>query len=605
MCGIAGALFPQSADPVLIQSMTDALRHRGPDDEGFSMFQPDAASRIIFGHRRLAILDLTEAGHQPMSYDEGRYWITYNGEIFNYEKLREELQGYGCRFQSQTDTEVVLAAYARWGEACLNRFNGMWAFAIWDNDQKKLFCARDRFGIKPFYYTYQNGNLIFASEIKALLAVSGETQDINEEAVYDFLVLGQAHHESRTFFSGISQLPAGASLSLRYDRPLKIQRWYHGLDDLSVQDYQPEKHNPLFFELFEDAVRFRLRSDVPVGTCLSGGLDSSSIAAVMASLKEEEIDTFTSCFENPQFDERQFVRPLLDGMSARCHWIFPQGKSFWQEWPDLMRQQEEPFGSTSIYAQWCVMREAAAHNVPVLLDGQGGDELLAGYPRYRKNGRLPFRLLASQTWARKVLAVYPPWQSRGWIRSEMLKRFQPRAVRYVQERGRVQGSLRQTLLSDFLIYSLPALLRYEDKNSMRFSIETRLPFLDHRLVEFMFSLGDESKIDRGWNKRILRDAMAGKLPEKIRARRDKMGFVTPQSEWLKEGREFLKIFFQNPGEILSQWVNPQTIRQAVEAGRFDHPLFWRVLNLQMWIQTFFETRRKTDESSYPQPVLSS
>lgn len=634
MCGIAGAFIGKGRTRVPIREMAAGLKHRGPDDEGYVLIQtvtgnyeerageethadlhlkridvpwPEGCD-LVFGHRRLSIIDLTSAGHQPMSDSKKEVWINYNGEIYNYKELRQELENLGVRFFSSTDTEVVVEAYKMWGMDCLHKFNGMWAFALWDSRKKILFCSRDRFGVKPFYYAWVNGNFYFASEIKALLLVGEIPKKISEEAVFDFLALGLIDQNPQTFFSAIHSLEPGHFLTLDTQGWLAKKRWYFFPESLGQNRYHPD--NPQeFLERLSDSVRLRLQSDVRVGTCLSGGLDSSSIVCLAVKHVSSPLETFSGCFEEEQYDERKFIQPVLDRTGARPHFVFPQGKGFWEEWPELVRAQEEPFGSTSLYAHWCVMREAFRHKVNVLLNGQGGDELLGGYPRYQTNRALgkilqgDIRGFSSLFKDLRVLGFFafhllPPFfhlpladriaASKPFLRRDFLNKHLNRHVECLRDRVSTQRNLNESLRSDFLKYILPNLLRYEDKNSMYFSVEVRLPFMDYRLVEWVFGLEDGAKIENGLDKRILREGMKGILPEEVRLRIDKMGWSTPQEMWLTEGASALRNFFNKPLQAaVAPWVRVEEVKKNFNLKKYSSDLLWRIINLEMWFRVFF------------------
>ena len=636
MCGIAGALFDKETISFPIRVMTEAIKHRGPDDEGYLLSDPAAGrfenragrdthqdfhfpsidspwpsqTRLVLGHRRLSILDLSPAGHQPMSDSQKECWITYNGEIFNYRELRNELETRGVKFRTKTDTEVVIESYKIWGEDCLHRFNGMWAFALWDAKRKILFCARDRFGIKPFYYARQGRDFFFASEIKALLSVPEMSKNISEEAMFDYLALGLTQRGSLTFFQGIQSLEPGHALTVDLKGDALFRQWYLFPQNAGMEPYS-EKSIQHFKERLKRSVYLRMQSDVPVGTSLSGGLDSSSIVCLGASLTNSPPQTFSACFEERRYDEREFILPVTHETRAVSRFIFPQGEDFWEkEWRDLIWHQEEPFCSLSVYAQWCVMREAARHHVPVLLNGQGGDELLGGYRRHLANralglifkGRfressfafkdariffaLAFNLLPSRArlGVSRLMARFNPL-----LRPDFIEKHARRKAAYIMDWGSAQRSLGESLQRDLLMDILPSLLRYEDKNAMRFSVEVRHPFLDHELVEWVFRLEDQAKIEKGMTKRILRESMKEILPEKVRLRTDKMGFEAPQEMWLSMGRPMLLDFFKQPSKArVARWVNAAEVKKLIEKGNAWNSLLWRIINLEMWLRVFEE-----------------
>lgn len=669
MCGITGVVnLREDGEASAIGPVTAVLRHRGPDDEGYVLLDsvsgryaafggPDTMPElrlpllesagdspwdVMLGHRRLSIIDLSAAGHGPMSYSDGQFWITYNGEVYNYLELRDELEGKGYSFHTATDTEVILAAYAEWGADCLRRFNGMWAFAMWNARERLLFCARDRFGIKPFHYYWDGRLFAFASEIKALLAHPAISSRLNEAILYDYLALGSLDHTDETFFEGLRRLPAAHYLLFALDRgTLEIQRWWDVHVNRSLNGSRLTNDRDFaaqFRELLTDAVRLRLRSDVPIGTCLSGGLDSSSIVglanglmleegAVPRELVGERQKTFSACFDDSAIDERPYIQQVIAHTGVEPNLVFPQGKGgLWGELERLVWHQEEPFGSTSIYSQWNVMRLARQRGVTVLLDGQGGDELLAGYHHYL-GPCLAQKMRAQGLWAmlqsgqaasaatgrsiafllglglynnlpravqRAVLKLGDTrFRTNPTVSESMLA---PSFARRFAERRLAQGkhlgyhNLAERLYQDVFVHSLPALLRYEDRNSMAFSLEARVPFLDYRLVESCFSMPTSQRIHDGWTKWVLRQAMEGVLPEQVRWRRSKLGFATPERRWLQEGARWIRQFF-NHGEILSApYLHAKAIRRLQslpDNGLVNIPGLWRMMNLEMWLRTFW------------------
>lgn len=649
MCGILGLYDPQhrSHDPQGVLRATRSLQHRGPDDEGF-LFSDTRSGQVLnhpppdfhawnlaFGFRRLAILDLSPNGHQPMSSPDGQIWIVFNGEIYNYIELRQELAATDVQFRSGSDTEVILAAYQTWGEACLERLNGMWAFAIWDARQQKLFCARDRFGIKPFYYTWQDGCFAFASEIKALFELLSLPRRVNPAIVYDYLTFNLLDHSAETFFQGVLQLEPGQTLTLRRG-DVAIRNYWELRPDPPHSPLPASAYAEQFHALFTDAVRLHLRSDVAIGSCLSGGLDSSAIVCVAnrllfgeralpAELVGQQQKTFSACFADRRFDERQHIEKVLQATNAEANYTFPDPIQLLQDLPNLLWHQEEPFGSLSIYAQWCVMRTAQQRGVRVTLDGQGADEMLAGYHGYFDyfwGGLLQRRALSElgaewQAYRRRFGGSYPsllarslrPFLSAGLIRRARRYRRSGRLgaqVLGVHPDFAVQYQSRELenlppdlppfngdLYANLRRLSLPKLLHYEDRNSMAFSIEARVPFLDHRLVEFAFNLPESQKIQRGVTKVVLRNAMEGTLPEEIRTRSDKMGFVTPEKVWLAtELRPWAEEIFASTSFAGRPYFDVPAIRAAFRkhiAGEVDLTgLAWRWLNLELWLRRFVD-----------------
>ncbi|MCK5475605.1 MAG: asparagine synthase (glutamine-hydrolyzing) [Candidatus Pacebacteria bacterium] len=631
MCGITGIynLNGNSVNRDTIKKMTDLIAHRGPDGEGFYV-----KKNIGFGHRRLAIIDLSETGHQPMHNEDGSIWITYNGEIYNYIELRKELRQKGHIFKSETDTEVIIHAYEQWGEKCLDKFNGMFAFAIWDEKKEQLFCARDRFGIKPFYYFFDGKRFVFASEIKAIISLPFFKKEPNEKLIYDYLTFGVLDHTDKTFFKNVNHLKSSHYLILGKNR-FKIKRYYQLPLNTKLGKFKEEKcqeYSQRFLELFEDSVKLRLRSDVSVGSCLSGGLDSSSIVCIADKIfRGKEFDkntiekrqkTFSSCFEDERFDERKYIQEIVKNTKVQKNFVFPSGEKLWTEIDNLIWHQEEPFGSTSIYAQWNVMKAAKENNTKVLLDGQGGDELLAGYLPYFGpylnqlliNGRF-FRLFDEILKAKdnsqqsfKKLAFYPlkgmgmflPHFFRLFLRKRMLQElnfinadfadlYKERENINVKKGNRI--NLQKMLWENGVNIGLKSLLRYEDKNSMAFSVETRLPFLDYRVVEYAFSLPACYKIHDGWTKYLLRVNSKNPIPEKIRWRRDKMGFVTPEIIWLRNNKSRIKEIFKSKDFRSNDYVDQKLILDKIDNFLYNKDVgvseLWRFINLELWLKRFF------------------
>lgn len=625
MCGIAGIynLKSDHLDFDLLKRMTDAIKHRGPDDEGYHV-----EGNIGLGHRRLSIIDLSAAGHQPMPNEDGSAWITYNGEVYNYLELMPELKAKGHVFRSRTDTEVIIHAYEEWGEGCLNRFNGMFSFAIWDKRMKRLFCARDRFGVKPFYYFYDGTRFIFASEIKALLEDRSIERRPNNQIVYDFLVQAYLDHTDETFFEGIKQIPPSHYLIIN-DNKLEMKRWWD-IDHTKKLDHLNDNAFALrFYEIFEDAIRLRLRSDVPVGTCLSGGLDSSSIVCIANSVMFDKMNdkdvsdrqkTFSSCFDLPEYDERGYINEVLKKTGAEANFVFPKGEELFDIISDIIWHQDEPFGSTSIVAQWYVMREASK-KVKVLLDGQGADEILAGYHGYFgvlysdlfKDLKL-FKLLREIIYYKRHHHKF-----QSYVFSSIVKSFVPSYLVYFlrrrikrdiawldndfQKRYKRNFGLIEKFPShlDNLLYNiltrdgLPALLHYEDRNSMAFSIEARVPFLDYRLVEFMFSLPADQKIRNGTTKIVLRNAMEGILPEEVRKRQSKMGFVTPEDIWFRTIAKDRILEIINSKSFKERgYLSVGQVRKELDAHcggeKNMSNAIWRWINLELWFRRFFDQR---------------
>jgi asparagine synthase (glutamine-hydrolysing) len=652
MCGIAGiSYFNEATKTGEIKKMIKSLRHRGPDDEGFlgvnfelrkvySLMGKESRAEgpriedfdrpinLILGHRRLSILDLSAAGHQPMGNEDKSLWIVHNGEIYNYLEIQKELERLGHTLRSKTDTEVILHAYEEWGTDCLKRFNGMWAFAIVDLNTKRIFCSRDRIGEKPFYYFYDGKRFCFASEIKALLRTEHFSIEPNEQIIADYLFLGLLDHTNETFFKNIYQLRPGEYLLIENNRVIIQSYW--DIDGKEIRFTEEREYSERFCELLTDSIRLRLRSDVPIGSCLSGGLDSSSIVCLANKLMfdGQMIDprlvgqrqkTFSSCFEDLAYDERKFIELVIDQTGAEKNYVFPQAKDFSEEMTKLIWHQDEPFGSTSIYAQWNVMRLSKERGITVLLDGQGADEMLGGYTpafyyfmaQFLAKGRLvrwmkeikAFRDKQDITLSRLLKGILgvllPSW---GRVVAQKMttagtpwanKTFQNHCLRPFARANKFGDALNNYLYQAFLFVALPGLLRYEDRNSMAFSLETRLPFLDFRLVEYLFSLPPSQKIREGVNKVVLRNAMKGILPEAIRNRTDKMGFAIPEDIWFRTVlRKPIHEMIHSKSFAERGYFNVEQVKKAFDQhcqGKTNiHFTIWRWINLEMWFRAFID-----------------
>jgi asparagine synthase (glutamine-hydrolysing) len=634
MCGIAG-LFScdRPLDAQLIKKMTDSVAHRGPDDEGFVCWgnvvgtcqlplrktvihvPPEHENRggvswgVALGHRRLAIVDLSPQGRQPMASSDRNLWIVFNGEIYNHHELRSELTREGATFSSASDTEVILASFTHWGEACLHRFNGMWAFAIYDSKNQFLFACRDRFGVKPLYYAFDEGRFGFSSEIKQLRLAGFGTGRAQRSGVARFLVDGTVNTDRQTLFEGIMQLLPGESLKWYIaDSPkaVRVFRYYTPpLNSAMYPNGRLDKYRQQFAFLLRDAVRLRLRSDVPVGMCLSGGLDSSSIVVIASQLLaaqggNDKQETFTSCFKDPRFDEWEYASQIVSVTGVNGHRVFPNLDDLWAEIDDLTWHQEEPFRSTSIYAQWNVMRLAKKNNVKVLLDGQGADEVLAGYHNYipafltsffRKGKLLQgYRHLRAMNRTGVLTATHPASiLTLRMIRGVLgLNFFRQSALNpllnseYRCDRVPVAAGFQNLLFQD--IYgSLQSLLRHDDRNSMAFSVESRTPFLDYRLVELFLQMPGGYKFRDGWTKPFLREAMSGLMPDAVRLRVDKKGFVTPESAWYRSNIGRIRSELLSPHSLLQLWIDRAKLTSFLQK---DSPAIWRLLGVHFWINRF-------------------
>jgi asparagine synthase (glutamine-hydrolysing) len=603
MCGICG-IINRSGEPVngeSIRRMMRRLSHRGPDDEGVYL-----DSNVGLGHVRLSIIDLSKAGAQPMFDSSGRYCILHNGEVYNYLELREELVSK-YEFMSQTDTEVILYSYLEWGIDCLERFNGMFAFAIYDSKDDVLLIARDRFGIKPMYYYLDDEYFIFASEIGAILAVLPGQNITDNNAIFDYLVFNRTDQHCDTFYLNIKRLEHGHYVICRDDRP-SFREWYC----LKTRIGNTFGTYDDFKETLIDSVRLRLRSDVPVGVCLSGGLDSSSITSILTRiLHKSDLQTFSAVYgDGVEGDESMYLN-LLQKNIYDMHKTVPTVDTLLSDIESFIVCHGEPVPSTGPYAQYKVM-ELAKGKVKVLLDGQGGDEILAGYHyffgTYLKELLSHLRL---RIFVKELVAYYSKHKSLYALQSLVFYSL-PNALKtrarlagrdyldrefYLQHSTTTQlpstlfnaRTLQESLINHFL-YKLEHLLKWEDRNSMFFSLESRVPFLDHRLVEKTLSLSPERVINDGMTKYILRQAMEGIIPESIRLRRDKVGFLTPEQQWFRSPklqayvRDILNsdTFRRRPyfdhGKCVR--IYDAHMRGRVNASRD----IWKWINLELWLR---------------------
>lgn len=646
MCGIFALLNSVDISTTsCLKAGTEIIHHRGPDDEGYLLWNPgtfpnvyagtntaNASKRdkqllplpteqkwkVGLGHRRLSILDLSSAGHQPMVHQESGISITYNGEIYNYLEIRKELELKGYKFNSKTDTEVLLLSWVEWGHECLNRLNGMFSFVVLDPAAGKLYAVRDRFGVKPLYWTKTASYIAFCSEIKQLRALPEYKFDLNKTIAIDYLAYGILDHTENTFDTNIFQLRGGQIAEVAINDPspkVNVTYWYQ----LKAKKWMGTDKDAInrFEELFTDSIRLRLRSDVPVGSCLSGGLDSSSIVCIMSQLLKNELHkgliTITSCFEEKRFDEWEYAKAVVEQTEAKSYKTFPTVERLQDELDKLIWHMDEPFGSSSQFSQWSVFAEAARAGLKVMLDGQGADEQLAGYGG--NDEPLYSGLLKEWSW----LPLLNEWKSyknaNGYLpKAQIIGAFHraypgflPKYFKKFSRRGffpdwlhmpdksyrfplPASTSLQESMIQQTLSSSLPALLRYEDRNSMAFSIESRVPFLDYRFVEFTLGLPEHLVYKNGLRKVILRKAMQKTLPEKVNQRRDKMGFVTPEESWLKETAKdwfynnIMQAVTENPDIFNESLI--KTMTQDIVKGKssFNFTL-WRILCFGRWIKS--------------------
>jgi len=552
MLGLAG----RQADAAILTRMAQSIAHRGPDDSGLYLDH-----EVGFGFRRLSILDLSPAGHQPMCSEDGQLVVVFNGEIYNYIELRDELRAAGFCFRSTSDTEVLLAAYRHWGAECLAKLNGMWAFVIHDRRHGVLFGARDRFGVKPLFVHRGRDCWLLASEIKAILASGDYARDTNWQVAADFLIDGKLDETPATFYAGIEQVPPGCAFELRLDG--RWRQWTYW----SLPAVEPESAADIeetLAELLEDAVRIRLRSDVPVGVCLSGGLDSTAVICAMARNRGQAAPLLAFCYHESAFDERVYIADTLAQTGALLRRISLTPAAMWDSLAEVLRFQDEPIISGAPIAGFHLMKLAAGNGVKVVLNGQGSDEVLAGYPSYFHDYWYTLLRTAQVTRAwhemQEYAAGYGTSAGRLFLRSlarvfhHQLRRFESyrSLVRRQDGRRRKQRWFAPSLferrgpndagyedidLNAVLRRSveracLPHYLRLEDRNSMAHGVEARLPFMDYRLVSLAFRVPADRKMQGVWNKPLLRRSLRGRIPDSVRNRVEKMGFPTSLHLWV-------------------------------------------------------------------------
>ncbi|MBF0193098.1 MAG: asparagine synthase (glutamine-hydrolyzing) [Magnetococcales bacterium] len=637
MCGIAGLVTNRQIGPQdhICAQMIESMKHRGPDDHGWLLASNGKVARghlpadnispqVMMLHCRLAILDLTQAGWQPMVRNNDRLFIVFNGEIYNFKEIRAVLEKKGQKFFSTSDTEVILAAYAHWGEEAVNHFEGMFAFAIFDKQKNSMFLARDGFGIKPLYYTLLNGTFIFASEIPTLLQYPGVNREANSQALYDYFIFGASdHREGKTLFSHIHQLPAGHSLTISLNDPTNLilkQYWQPTLSTANGITF-PDAVERLR-ELFLESISLHIRSDVPVAAALSGGLDSTAI--VMAMRKEmgdgTSFNTFSFIANEAGINEEIWVDDVVQASGVGNYKVTPKPEEFAQDIDQLIKLHGEPVFSTSMYAQYRVYKLIAQHGIKVVLDGQGADEILAGYLYYLgarvtslvRQGRYidagKFALNAKKrpgvgmqifnftgeflipkhlhTLPRRIIGkpLEAAWMNSPWFANQNV-------VMQSIRSSKSDEALREQLMQTLTATGLPKLLRFQDRNSMAFSIESRVPFLNKKIVDFLFSLPEEYLIDDGGNsKAVFREAMGGMIPQSVLNRRDKVGFTTPENSWMVHMNDLVEDTLQanstndiplfKQGELQKSWSQIKNKKQP-----FTRQV-WRWVNVIRWAEMY-------------------
>jgi asparagine synthase (glutamine-hydrolysing) len=635
MCGIAGIILKERNSLNLVQkivSMSETLSHRGPDGEGFIMANETyvtphfnqggpgslnylnyaPASHIsesrpncflAFAHRRLAIIDLSETGHQPMCTEHTDLWITFNGEIYNYLELREELKQLGRRFVSESDTEVILQAYQQWGFECVNRFNGMWGFCIYDRTKKICFASRDRLGVKPFYYVNNAAVFAFASEQKALVKAGLASSTIHEKALHSYLVNGLLENEAQNFFADITELWPGCNLIYNLStRETRIHPYYHlenhihhTNDDLSEKELIEK-----IAHTFENSVKLRLRSDVEVGTCLSGGIDSSALAITIAEITEQPFYCFTSVFKGQAFNEEHFADAVARKIHARHVKTEPQLEGFIKEADALIYSQDVPIWDTSTYAQYKVMELAKQNHIKVVLDGQGADELFGGYHHHfaakwnnllsrgkifsamneisesKKTIANPFSFYIKERFKHQNnygLRYITPFLKKEFVRSY------PARNPYIYV-----SDVNRQLISDIYDTRLKSFLKCEDRCGMWHGVESRTPFSDDiELISLLFSFNGNKKIKKGISKYLLREALKTKLPPEIYTRYDKKGFETPMQQWMQQMRPQLLAAIKAAD---FSFVDYRNLEKMKPGNALHNKLLFKLFVLSRWTELF-------------------
>jgi len=597
MCGIAGIIHldEKPVEQTSIRKMIDAITHRGPDGEGIFI-----EKNIGLGHKRLSIIDVSDISAQPMHWHH-KYVITYNGEIYNYIEIKKELEQNGYLFSSTGDTEVILAAYDKWGTECVKKFNGMWAFAIYDKTYQKIFCSRDRFGVKPFYYAISNNTLYFASEIKAILTNINVSR-LNQSILLQYLVLNLTDHTTSTFFNNISTLSGGHNLIVDLQQQkYYIEKYYNIQFHQHYNKLNINEAIDIFRTEFERSISWRLRSDVKVGTCLSGGLDSSYIAAI-ASKKYTEVsnEPFTAitaeALQN-DINEKYFAEKVVNHLGLNWYVTSPGHVDFQQILEQVIYTQEEPFGSPSIILQNFVMQQAKQANVKVLLDGQGADEILLGYPRYIAayvqslpfSKKISFFKNAKHNYGlsiKTILLNYLYFSNFNLRKQRVLKNAKGIHQKYIQAIdfnilklfAKANSDIYELQLLEVTTTQIPQLLKWEDKNSMAHSIETRLPFLDYQLVELCLSIQNSFKLQDGWSKYILRKNMNNILPKEIVWRKKKIGFNAPNNLWIPDKKPIYQAIQNSPS------IN--TLFKKIPSNINNASFEWRLYNIALWEKVF-------------------
>ncbi len=614
MCGIVG--FSGEGDSYALKRMTDSIYHRGPDDEGFL-----ETGHFSLGFRRLAIIDLTPNIY-PVKNEDEDIFVFLNGEIYNYQDIKSELINRGHKFSTESDTEVIAHGYEEWGEEVLNYLRGMFAFMLYDKKKDHIFIARDRLGIKPLYYAEFNNRIVFASEIKALFAGFEIDREPDKEVVLKFL-LARVHDDTKsTFFKNVKRLLPGHFMIIDNQNNFRIQKYWEPTYNKDFSISKPaQEYIDEFRDIFTEAMNLHLIADVPVGVTLSGGLDSSGITALAAKLYSEsnnehinankqKMYSFSAIHPGETINEEEYIDSVVEATNVEPIKIQPEIDKFWDDLDIWTYFQEEPVISGAPYAYYTVMREARKY-VTVLLSGQGGDELLAGYlPYFMTYLQSAFSSNKYFTAIKEIFAgkdLY--WK---YFFDKIGKQFSKgnyldpnfmiiKGENEVNYNFSNYKNLNERLFKDVTSLTTPSLLRYEDKNSMANSLESRVPFFDHLVVEYIFNLPIEMKLKNGWTRYIYREAMKGIIPEKNRLRRSKIGFTNPEWEWIERKKEnFLGVFDSQSFRSREFWDADKVIHEFLNTldgkRKGDLLIFWRLFSVEMWLRKYVDNFQVMDTS---------
>jgi asparagine synthase (glutamine-hydrolysing) len=631
--------------------MADRLAHRGPDDTGYACIEPQSravrrwgrdlpdditlAGGVLIGHRRLSILDLTQAGHQPMVSDDALTVLAFNGEIYNFLELRNALSAEGITFRGTGDTEVLLKAYECWGPGVFNRLNGMWAFVLWDGRRRTLVACRDRFGVKPLYYATVDGTLIFGSEIKALLAYPGAFRGFQEERVLEFVRDGRTDHTAETLFAGVRSLPPGSYMEVAGEET-RITRYWTLPDEQADGRRDPSDFIAELTTTLTDAVRLRVRSDVPIGTMMSGGLDSTAITSLIREQQRQRGDagrtfegltafhhTFSACWPGSRGDEESEIDIMCSELGLVSHKLYPTPEKIAEALPKVVYHLDEPFIDPIAAVQYSLMQEARGLGVKVVLNGHGSDEILGGYHKQFVPPFLVDLLLAGRLgrfmqeqrafrgsgWSWPLVMWHlamrlTPWTGRisPLTPSRVLELARGAAGVFADSHDGNSGagttedfrpySFRAALWYEFASRNLPRWLRMEDRMSMAWSVESRLPFMDYRLVELAFRIPDGLKLRNGYNKYILRQAMRDLLPRRLVEARNKRPFVAPYAEWLRgQWKPMAEDLLYGSPRVATYLRYPAfrtKLQKFLDGNSRALPtyLVWRLLSAELWLREF-------------------